>query len=231
MAGSKLASMLGSKRKAVSPSSPECHQAEESAKQDAPMLGSHLTPYLSRKRLFEERARQMGEKCGVIINTPDLFPGTSRERQTVLRVDKPIRMRVRRICHKCNTTFSVKSECAKCRHVRCDKCPRHPPRHGQASASIDKKAQAVDKVNQDESAIVADSPCDDDKTELRRPSKTGGQDLVHRTPRQRVRRNCHQCHALFALHSKKCEQCNHIRCTECPRDPYVLSSRSRKAKR
>lgn len=55
---------------------------------------------------------------------------------------------------------------------------------------------------------------------MTKPSKTGGQELVYKKPRQRVRRTCHDCAQLFPPGSKIC-QCGHIRCTDCPRDPYV----------
>jgi hypothetical protein len=49
----------------------------------------------------------------------------------------------------------------------------------------------------------------------------GAPDLVLKKPTQRVRRTCHQCQTLFAPHTKTCANCSHVRCTDCPRDPYV----------
>jgi len=51
------------------------------------------------------------------------------------------------------------------------------------------------------------------------PSRTGGQPLVRKKPMQRVRRTCHECATLFPGSVKVCPKCEHIRCTDCPRDP------------
>lgn len=37
-----------------------------------------------------------------------------------------------------------------------------------------------------------------------------------------MRRNCHCCGTLFYPPTKTCTECGHIRCTNCPRDPYVF---------
>lgn len=56
--------------------------------------------------------------------------------------------------------------------------------------------------------------------ELTIPSRTGGQDLVRRPARQRVRRNCHLCGNLFpTADATECIGCGHIRCKKCPRNP------------
>ncbi|KAI2620056.1 hypothetical protein GGR54DRAFT_639825 [Hypoxylon sp. NC1633] len=58
---------------------------------------------------------------------------------------------------------------------------------------------------------------------LKRPGKTGGQDLVYKgKPRMRVRRMCHVCDSLITTHSKQarvCDNCGHRRCADCPRSP------------
>ncbi|KAI0165518.1 hypothetical protein GGR57DRAFT_123952 [Xylariaceae sp. FL1272] len=58
---------------------------------------------------------------------------------------------------------------------------------------------------------------------LKKPSKTGSQDLIHKgRPRMRVRRYCHVCESLISTHGKQartCEQCGHKRCADCPRSP------------
>ncbi|KAG6002479.1 hypothetical protein E4U54_000882, partial [Claviceps lovelessii] len=47
------------------------------------------------------------------------------------------------------------------------------------------EAEAVVEANRENSAILADLFWGDYQPQLKRPSKTGGQDLVHRKPRQR----------------------------------------------
>lgn len=173
---------------------------------------------LSKSDLFEERAKKLGERFGLEIK-PSEWQSTTPD-DSVLRMDKPIRMRVRRSCHKCNANFTSAKECPNCQHVRCTKCARYPPKRTEAEiiASREKKA-AIIKANKENAPIVPDYGFDEKEIVLTRPSKTGGQDLVYKKPRQRVRRTCHECKALFATGSKTCEKCSHTRCTDCPRDP------------
>ncbi|KHN98002.1 uncharacterized protein MAM_04391 [Metarhizium album ARSEF 1941] len=194
------------------PSSPRADSRSDTKQESAPVSA------VLKLKILEERARKLGEKFGLVIESSDLsipYPD-----ETVLRVDKPIRMRVRRTCHRCNTAFTTGNECRMCQHVRCERCPRHPPKEAQAELLADlEHLEAEANANKENAPIVPDYFWGDERIELKRPSKTGGQDLVHRKPRQRVRRTCHECQTLFATGSRKCENCNHIRCTDCPRDP------------
>ncbi|KAI5463128.1 hypothetical protein BGZ63DRAFT_402467 [Mariannaea sp. PMI_226] len=175
---------------------------------------------LTRHQLFEERAKKLGERYGLDIKLTELQTGSPDD--TVLRMDKPIRMRVRRTCHRCNATFSSAKECPNCQHARCTKCTRYPPKRTEAEiiASREKRA-AIIKANKENAPIIPDYSYGLEKKQivLTRPSKTGGQDLVHKKPRQRVRRTCHACQTLFISTNKTCGKCGHIRCTDCPRDP------------
>lgn len=177
---------------------------------------------LTRSQLFEERAKKLGERYGLDIKLSELQTGSPDD--TVLRMDKPIRMRVRRTCHKCSATFSSAKECPNCQHARCTKCTRYPPKRTEAEiiASRERRA-AIIKANKENAPIIPDYSYayDDKKIVLTRPSKTGGQDLVHKKPRQRVRRTCHECQTLYISGNKTCDKCGHVRCTDCPRDPYV----------
>ncbi|KFH48664.1 hypothetical protein ACRE_004370 [Hapsidospora chrysogenum ATCC 11550] len=179
---------------------------------------------LSKSELLEERAKRLGERFGLEIKAGEWqHAAAPPNSDTVLRIDKPIRMRVRRTCHKCSTGFGAAKECPGCSHVRCTKCARYPPKRTEAEviASRERRA-ALMKANKENQAIVPDYDFEnynDREFVLKKPSKTGGQDLIYKKPRQRVRRTCHECQALFMAHSKKCENCSHIRCTDCPRDP------------
>jgi hypothetical protein len=176
---------------------------------------------LSKAELFEERAKKLGERFGLEIKSSEWHSVSPDD--TVLRMDKPIRMRVRRTCHKCNAHFQFDKECPSCQHIRCTKCVRNPPKRTEAEliASRERRAAKI-KANKENAPIVPDYAYDGTQVYvLKRPSKTGRQDLVYRKPRQRVRRTCHECHTLFAAGSKFCETCTHVRCTDCPRDPYV----------
>ncbi|KAH0600454.1 hypothetical protein MHUMG1_01450 [Metarhizium humberi] len=205
------------KREAAASSTQLPSSPRDDTRSDASQ-GSTSASAVPKLKILEERAKKMGEKFGLVIESSDLLSHSPKE--TVLRVDKPIRMRVRRNCHRCNTTFTTGNECTMCQHVRCEKCPRHPPKEGEAGYLAHlAQLEAELKANKENPPIVPDYFWGDERIELKRPSKTGGQDLVHRKPRQRVRRTCHECQTLFATGSRKCENCNHVRCTDCPRDP------------
>ncbi|KAL7933715.1 hypothetical protein V8C35DRAFT_303679 [Trichoderma chlorosporum] len=173
---------------------------------------------LSKLELFEERAKKLNERFGLEIQPMqwrNALPG-----DTVLRTDKPIRMRIRRTCHRCNATFGAAKECPNCNHGRCTKCTRYPPKLSEAEAIASRERRAAKiKANRENAPILPDYGVEDKKFVLTRPSKTGGQDLVHKKPRQRVRRTCHECKTLFIAGHKTCERCSHVRCTDCPRDP------------
>ncbi|KAL4889449.1 hypothetical protein BDV59DRAFT_186549 [Aspergillus ambiguus] len=161
----------------------------------------------------EERARALFAKYGMTLE-----PGEwkSSPDMTVKRVTKPIRMRVRRTCHRCQTTFGPDRVCVNCQHVRCKKCPRHPPAKSQTQTETalhallaqGKTAPAVPPKVREPALTI--------------PSRTGGQDLFRKPVRQRIRRTCHRCHTTFAAGATECASCHHIRCKICPRDPPKL---------
>ncbi|PKS09037.1 hypothetical protein jhhlp_003650 [Lomentospora prolificans] len=171
---------------------------------------------IPRSQLYEQRAKQLGERFGL-----QLYPGDWYSTEgDALRVEKPIRMRVRRNCHLCNATFGVAKECPNCQHVRCKQCSRYPPKRSEAEKQASRERRAAKAKELEENPPIAVDYRHDEKTpELRIPPKCGHQDLVYKKPRQRVRRNCHECGTLFSAGSKLCASCGHIRCTDCPRDP------------
>ncbi|CAH0021944.1 unnamed protein product [Clonostachys rhizophaga] len=176
---------------------------------------------LSKAALFEERAKKLGERYGLEIKTTDWKTITiDPADDTVLRVNKPIRMRVRRTCHRCEANFTTTKECPSCQHTRCVKCTRYPPRRTEEEkiASRERRAELI-RTQKENAPLIVDYRIDQKPVVLKKPSKTGGQDLIYKKPRQRVRRNCHECARLFPPGSKTCEGCGHIRCTDCPRDP------------
>ncbi|KAG6004432.1 hypothetical protein E4U21_001100 [Claviceps maximensis] len=116
--------------------------------------------------------------------------------ETVHRVDKPIRMR--------------------------------PSKESEADSSANlegMETEAVVKADRENSAILADLFWGDHQIELKRPSKTGGQDLIHRKPRQRdkypfgypgdvfgpqtePRFECLSCKTLYPLEAKDGTPCH-----------------------
>ncbi|KAK3323620.1 hypothetical protein B0T19DRAFT_210176 [Cercophora scortea] len=186
---------------------------EEAKAPAAPVVIATKVP---RAQLFEERAKKLGELYGLELK-PSEWHSTEGH---ALRVEKPIRMRVHRKCHLCDTSFGLGKECPKCKHTRCKQCPRVPPKRTEAEKEESrKKRAAIIKERAENAPIQVDWNPSPKKVVLRRPAKTGGQDLVHKKPRQRVRRTCCGCNKLFSASNKTCESCEHVRCTDCPRDP------------
>ena len=195
---------------------PKAAPAEKGKKPVDEYPEASKVPYI---QLHEERARKLGERFGLEIK-PSEWHSTEGD---ALRVNKPIRMRVHRTCHVCNTDFSgIAKECTNCKHVRCKKCVRYPSKRTEAEKQASREHRAaILKKQQENAPIVADWIVSTKPFTLTIPSKTGGQDLVYKKPRQRLRRNCCQCNKLFVSGNKICPGCSHARCTDCPRDPYV----------
>ncbi|KAK3944769.1 hypothetical protein QBC46DRAFT_145840 [Diplogelasinospora grovesii] len=169
-----------------------------------------------RSQIFEERAKKICERYGLELKPNEWLPSEGH----ALRVEKPIRMRVHRKCHVCDTAFGLGKDCPKCKHTRCKSCPRLPPKRTEAEKEESrKKRAAIMKERAENPPIIPDWDPSDKKVVLRRPAKSGGQDLVHKRPRQRVRRTCCECERQFSGGNKSCDNCQHVRCTDCPRDP------------
>ncbi|KAF3929624.1 hypothetical protein ABW20_dc0101144 [Dactylellina cionopaga] len=154
-------------------------------------------PVTAQPAALSAGARQLAEKHGIEI--PEDWPYAVRP-PVGERVEKPIRMRVRRYCHICQTAFGSDKSCPSCAHKRCVECPRSP------LAKTDKKKTKPKHKEFD--------PYDG----LTLPGKPGGQDLVYRKIRQRVHYKCHKCEADFAG-QKTCPSCSHNRCKKCHREP------------
>jgi hypothetical protein len=175
----------------------------------------------------QEKARALFAKYGLTLE-----PGewVAPRDVTIERVEKPIRMRVRRACHRCRTTFGPTTVCINCQHVRCKKCPRYPPsKTEEAGGKQAAKPKAKIPVPAKEDPAVPHSKQKQKQKQppLTLPSRKGGQDLIRKPIMQRVRRNCHKCGTLFRGDGKECPGCNHTRCKKCPRDPYVMNDLAR----
>lgn len=172
---------------------------------------TNLSPVDKWHAMQEEKARAMFAKYGLTLE-PGEWVAPRAANGPCERVEKPIRMRVRRNCHRCLTTFGADKVCLRCQHTRCKKCFRYPPakpkeEEGKCKAPPVPEAKA--------------EPARQTKYVLTIPSRTGGQDLVRKPIKQRVRRTCHMCSTLFIGDATECrnEDCKHIRCKKCPRDP------------
>jgi hypothetical protein len=156
----------------------------------------------------EEKARALFAKYGLTLE-----PGEWKVPATpgVPRVEKKVRLRVHRTCHRCQTAFASERVCSNCNHNRCKKCPGLPSSKQKASKGKGVAAGgiAVDDGSKESTGAVS------------MPNRATGNPLERKTPTQRVRRTCHECGTLFAGKAVQCGKCNHTRCDQCSRDPYV----------
>lgn len=202
------ASKADEKKEAGSTPAPASASAATAAAPAAPKRTDPVTKELNRSALQQERARALFAKYGLTLETHEWI-STPAEPIHVQRVEKPIRMRVHRSCHHCNTTFGADKICSKCEHKRCKKCPRYP-----------KKKTPGDKGKEKEK----DRPVPPKKKKLLTITTKSGGELAYQPAKQRVRRSCHKCEAQFVPPTATvCEQCQHVRCVRCPRDPAKLS--------
>lgn len=166
----------------------------------------------SKAELDAERAKKLTERFKLSLEDNE-WPISVTTDVQVRRVEKPIRMRVHRTCHRCGASFGANKTCVGCEHTKCTKCPRYP---GKKTKTQDVKSPepvvAAKTEEQDLNALK-------EKFVLTMPSRTGGQPLVRKKPKQRVRRTCHSCATLFMAGTKECSSCGHVRCEDCPRDP------------
>ncbi|KAH8808919.1 hypothetical protein F5884DRAFT_386433 [Xylogone sp. PMI_703] len=98
-------------------------------------------PVLERPRKFSEepdwerevnnltsvaRIRRLGEPWNLSIEPHEW--SYSKRPANVSRVERPIRARIHRMCHRCSTGFGATKICTNCGHSRCKLCPRLPSR-------------------------------------------------------------------------------------------------------
>ncbi|CAI7623668.1 unnamed protein product [Penicillium glandicola] len=168
-----------------------------------------------------EKARALFAKYGLTVDTSEWKTPPDLQ---ITRVTKPIRMRVRRTCHRCETTFGADKVCVNCQHTRCTKCPRYPPaRSDDGEPTL--KSKYPDSYIQRSQLFPRDSHLKLSTTKqvsIKMSSPTGGPDFVQRPVRQRIHRYCHLCASVFTPGSKECSSCSHVCCKICPRDPAKL---------
>lgn len=195
-----------------------------------------------RSAIQQERARALFAKYGLTLEDHEwITTGTTAVSSE--RVEKTIRMRVRRQCHRCQAHFGHDKVCSKCEHKRCKKCPAYPPK--KVVAALEDKGKGAALKEKDVVPVLAPTPAPipvpillptpiavpapeaPKKTRMRsgypiltKPSPSGGPDFVRKHVSQRVRRTCHKCEALFVPPTETvCSSCQHVRCVQCPRDP------------
>ncbi|KAJ5754870.1 hypothetical protein N7533_004413 [Penicillium manginii] len=220
----------GSKRQSVA-ATPDVAQSSQSAAPAtapvrqptaAPEQPAMLTDY---SVMQQEKARALFAKYGLTLDPSEWKAPTANVELT--RVTKPIRMRVRRTCHRCETTFGPEKVCVNCQHPRCTKCPRFPPASEKTKAERELAPKTkIGEIRSRQRGALPLAPhfkyTGNPDVPLTIPSRSGGQDLVRKEVVQRVRRTCHLCKTVFVKGSKECASCSHIRCKRCPRQPPKL---------
>ncbi|KAH8201279.1 hypothetical protein TruAng_004523 [Truncatella angustata] len=93
-----------------------------------------------------------------------------------------------------------------------------PVRSGSRKKESSPGAQEEASQKQDEFAAIVPHYGMAEPIVVTRPSKTGGQPLVHKQTRMRIRRNCHRCNTTFTSSTRVCQSCGHRRCDDCPKN-------------
>ncbi|KAJ5656472.1 hypothetical protein N7507_008422 [Penicillium longicatenatum] len=215
----------GSKRQSVAaPDVPASSSQPPASTNPVQSIDAEPTMLTDYSALQQEKARALFSKYGFTLEPGEWKSPTDLQ---LTRVTKPIRMRVRRTCHRCETTFGPDKVCVNCQHPRCKKCPRSPAaREKDPNEYPSLPKSKIPEIRARQYGGAPYTPhlrlTGNPDAPLGMPSRSGGQDLVKKTARQRVRRNCHACDTVFAPGSKECTSCNHIRCKKCPRQPPKL---------
>ncbi|KAL1798973.1 hypothetical protein ACET3X_003010 [Alternaria dauci] len=167
---------------------------------------SPTTKELDRNAMQQERARALFAKYGLTLESHEWIAAPA-PKPTVQRVEKSIRMRVHRSCHRCGTLYGADKVCLQCEHKRCKKCPRYPKKKTPEEKQAEKEGMEQPK-----------------RKRMLTIRTRGGDELVYQPARQRIRRTCHVCDKLFnPATATVCDQCQHVRCTKCPREPAKLN--------
>ncbi|XPS76635.1 hypothetical protein M3J09_008683 [Ascochyta lentis] len=171
-----------------------------------------FTSPLDRNAMQQERARALFAKYGLTLESSEWMAASApAPAPLVPRVEKAIRMRVHRSCHRCGTLYGHDKVCLQCEHKRCKKCPRYPKKKTPGDKSRDKTR-------------VQDAGEQPMKKKLLTLTTRSGNERAYQPATQRVRRTCHKCDALFVPPTATtCASCKHARCTKCPREPAKLS--------
>lgn len=143
------------------------------------------------------------------------MPTDSTVPTTVLRVEKPIRMRVRYTCHLCENLFGIYKHCKRCNHRRCDDCPRHPSKRSKTKDDANKgnsnSAKDILTLRKREHGEIAQITRS--RSRRSKPAPDGPTPVL-----QLLQHVCHKCKTHFERRGRLCSTCGHLRCARCPRN-------------
>jgi hypothetical protein len=160
---------------------------------------------------YVERLQRIA--CHYNLPMPSNYITYSEPEKERPRVHRPIRMRIHRSCHRCNTMFAGARVCVNCQHRACSLCQSMP------------RQRSLDPWNPSSSDPFAEDVEGDDyqgmqqQIVMARANRISTQPLVRKELKQRVRRTCHSCSTLFTSRNKICTNCHHVCCEQCPRSP------------
>ena len=156
-------------------------------------------------KIQEDKARAMFAKYNLTLEIGEWTPPFKGD---AVRVEKKVRLRIHRHCHRCQVMFGVEKLCSSCGHTRCKKCPQTQP-----SKQKDRKGKSITT-----GGIVVDdrhmSGMGPDVFSM--PYRRTGRELPGTGA---ARRMCHKCQTIFAGNAPQCGTCGHSRCAQCPQDP------------
>ena len=153
-------------------------------------------------RILEDKARALFAKYDMTLEIGEWTPPFKSDS---IRVEKKIRMRIHRHCHRCQTMFGADKLCAECGHTRCKKCPRSKMTGLKERKGKSALAGSVVVDDRYLSSIGSDA--------LIMPYRKTWKDLGGSGSIQ-----CHKCQTAFADSAVQCEACGHQRCARCPQD-------------
>lgn len=182
----------------------------------------------------EEKARMLFAKYGMTLGPDEWTRSVTSDAE---RIEKKVRVRIKRTCHRCQTTYGADKVCNNCQHRRCKKCPRYPTKR------VKEVQQQKDDKPKEKATAAADKNPKQQLLSIK--SRRTGQDMQfgpkldkwsggysgdpeqtypmalrqRKKVRIRIRWKCHDCQEIFLAPDKICAKCGHERCSECPRDP------------
>ncbi|MCJ1249749.1 hypothetical protein MMC30_006975 [Trapelia coarctata] len=199
------------------PSQPAMPQLKKPTAQptELAVTSTPITSATAYNKLQEEKARALFAKWGLTLEPGEWTPVWKGDAG---RVEKTVRMRTHRQCHRCQVAFGNEKVCSNCAHTRCKKCPRFPTKTPKEPQTQPKTVTA-----QPISSVAVDTtPYPGPRTKAKllvMPEVPTGNEVVRKTPVHRVRRTCHKCETTFIGKATECTNCKHLRCPKCPREP------------
>jgi hypothetical protein len=162
------------------------------------------------------RAKALFDKYGLPFEELDRPCSSDKDGVRRLRVEKPIRMRVRFACHNCSVVFGLSRICQNCEHVRCKECHRSPVRRAKEKSER-KKLDKGKEPAQVESSVEGRSRGGFIQMPETTPSAADSQTMA-----QQIRTTCHRCEASFVPASAQiCIACGHLKCSRCTNEWVV----------